>query len=62
MDRVYYDSLLTIIAMSGKSADSGLLGVRPGSREPIWAYAMMGCWLLQLKSPTLDTLLGLWVI
>lgn len=33
MDVIYQSAILTIVALSGKSADAGLPGVRPGSRE-----------------------------
>jgi hypothetical protein len=34
MDRVYALAVATIVAASGENADSGLPGVRPGTRTP----------------------------
>ncbi|KAI4244556.1 MAG: hypothetical protein L6R42_010434, partial [Xanthoria sp. 1 TBL-2021] len=33
MERIYGDSVLLIIAADGDNAESGLLGVRPGTRD-----------------------------
>ncbi|RYP11214.1 hypothetical protein DL764_000170 [Monosporascus ibericus] len=60
MDKIYHQSLVTIVALSATGAATRLPGVEPGSRPvPIQRTERTACWILSSIPPTLDRVLKL---
>ncbi|RYP93112.1 hypothetical protein DL770_000769 [Monosporascus sp. CRB-9-2] len=60
MDKIYHQSLVTIVALSATGAASRLPGVEPGSRPvPIQRTERTASWILSSIPPTLDRVLKL---
>ncbi|KAM7192435.1 Heterokaryon incompatibility protein (HET) domain containing protein [Naviculisporaceae sp. PSN 640] len=60
MDRIYSQSVLTIVAMSGEHAQCALPGVKPGSRpNPIQRTERTASWIFTELPPTLDRVIKL---
>ncbi|RYO80010.1 hypothetical protein DL766_000529 [Monosporascus sp. MC13-8B] len=59
MDRIYNQSVLTIVAVSGRHADEPLPGVRPGHRTAIQPVELAAPWVFTGEMPSLDWVLGL---
>ncbi|KAK4211180.1 heterokaryon incompatibility protein-domain-containing protein [Rhypophila decipiens] len=60
MDRIYSQSVLTVVAMSGEHAQCDLPGVKPGSTpNPIQRTERTPSWIFAELPPTLDRVLKL---
>lgn len=58
MDRIYSQSVLTFVALSGESATRSLPGVEPGSpRIPLQRTEQAASWIFTEILPTLDRVL-----